>query len=70
MVQGRPGELFFVLTYLPDLQWCHLAPLQQCEEWGADKGPEVAGKPRWKLVPEGEVHISCTACTLIVGWVA
>jgi hypothetical protein len=67
-VKGRAEELFFVLTYLPDLQWCHLAPLMQGGVYGADKGPDVAGKPKWKLVPEGEAEeldISALLCTVV-----
>ena len=28
-VEGRPGRFYFVLTYIPDLFWCRLAPLAQ-----------------------------------------
>ena len=42
---------WYVLTYLPDLQWCHVAPLERRGVFPADAGVS-AGRPRWMLVPE------------------
>jgi len=67
-VADRPGQLFFVLTYLPDLQWTHLAPLMEAGVFGPEKGQEAAGKKRWKLVPEGEaeeIDTSALQCTVV-----
>ena len=46
-----PLPLRYVLTYLPDLQWCHVAPLERRGVFPADAGVS-AGRPRWMLVPE------------------
>jgi len=70
---GPKGELygefkyFYVLTYIPDLVWCHLAPMKQIGNWGDDK-PECEGRPIWRLVDEDEgkeVDISAEFCTLV-----
>ena len=45
-------EYFYVLTYLPDLQWCHVGPL---EKRGVFPPGSTRGRPgydRWMLVPE------------------
>ena len=59
---------FFVLTYIPDLQWCHVAPLQRGGHFRADlHGAEHAGKQKWVLVPEGngeEYDVSASRCTV------
>ena len=52
---GHEG-LFFVLTYIPDLQWCHLGPMRKCGVFGNDKNGEptvVTGRDKWMLCPEG-----------------
>jgi hypothetical protein len=54
----------YVLTYIPDLKWCHLAPMVQVGRFGSDK-PKVTGRPKWKLVDESlgkEVDISARFC--------
>jgi HMG (high mobility group) box/LysM domain len=46
-------EYWFVLTYIPDLQWCHLVPLVKVGEFTVeDKKPRLVGRPKWKLVDE------------------
>jgi len=59
-------EYWYVLTYLPDLQWCHVAPL---EKRGAFGGSSLsAGRPRWMLVPEdagGEIDVSAARCVIM-----
>lgn len=54
----------YVLTYIPDLKWCHLAPMVQDGIFGDDK-PKARGKPKWRLVNESlgrEVDISSSYC--------
>jgi hypothetical protein len=61
---GSEYEYFFVLTYIPDLHWCHLAPMVRVGNWGPDK-PQAEGRPIWMLVNENEgkeVDISSTFC--------
>ena len=57
-------EYYYVLTYLPDLQWCHVAPLTKR---GLFKGTGSAsdGRPRWMLVSEeegGEIDVGAGRC--------
>jgi hypothetical protein len=54
----------YVLTYIPDLKWCHLAPMVQDGAFGEDR-PRALGKPKWRLVDESlckEVDISSSFC--------
>jgi HMG (high mobility group) box/LysM domain len=56
-------EYWYVLTYIPDLQWCHLAPLYKIGRvFGeTNNGSSSVGRPIWKLVDEElgeEVDIS------------
>ena len=63
---------YFVLHYVPDLHWCHLAPMRQDGVF-----PEVsrlgmphqhAGKKRWRLMPEGqskELDVSAARCIIV-----
>mmetsp|Transcript_22331 Transcript_22331/g.32972 ORF Transcript_22331/g.32972 Transcript_22331/m.32972 type:complete len:1176 (-) Transcript_22331:39-3566(-) len=63
----RDSKYFYVLTYIPDLVWCHLAPMRQVGHWGDDK-PECQGRPKWMLVDESEgkeLDISADYCTLV-----
>jgi hypothetical protein len=58
-----PYGLYFVLTYIPDLQWCRLGPL---EIRGTFKKPSsFAGQPRWMLVrgEEAEADVSALRCS-------
>eukprot|EP00546_Thalassionema_frauenfeldii_P012623 CAMPEP_0178910170 /NCGR_PEP_ID=MMETSP0786-20121207/8944_1 /TAXON_ID=186022 /ORGANISM="Thalassionema frauenfeldii, Strain CCMP 1798" /LENGTH=826 /DNA_ID=CAMNT_0020582383 /DNA_START=178 /DNA_END=2658 /DNA_ORIENTATION=+ len=60
-------KYFYVLTYIPDLVWCHLAPMRQVGYWGDDK-PECRGRPKWMLVDESEgreLDISADFCSLV-----
>jgi hypothetical protein len=69
-VRGKPGP-WFVLTYIPDLQWCHVGPLRQNGVFGNDKkgeATEVTGQPRWMLASEGtaeELDVSAFNCTVL-----
>jgi hypothetical protein len=54
----------YVLTYIPDLKWCHLAPMVQDGTFGEDRR-RALGKPKWRLVDESlckEVDISSSFC--------
>ena len=64
----RLWEYYFTMTYIPDLEWCFLAPLEECGTFSAEFGLAVKGRPRWKTVPEGqgrELHVSARRCTLV-----
>ena len=61
-------QYFFVLTYIPDLQWCRLAPMHPCGIFGDEKNGIARGRLRWKLVEEGralELDISAKRCTIV-----
>lgn len=54
----------FVLTYIPDLKWCHLAPMIQDGYFGPER-KRAEGRPKWKLVDESlghELDISSMFC--------
>ena len=60
----RNYTYWYVLTYIPDLQWCHLAPMVTVGTFGPDK-PRAEGRPKYKLEDESlglEVDISSTFC--------
>ena len=61
-------EYFYVLTYLPDLQWCHVGPLERRGVFGADETRGRPGRDRWMLVPEemgGERDCGAARCTIM-----
>jgi hypothetical protein len=54
----------FVLTYIPDLKWCHLAPMVQDGVFGPER-KRSEGRPKWRLVDETvghELDISSVFC--------
>ena len=58
-------KYYFVLTYIPDLQWVHLAPMHQYGIFTTQKRGVAMGRPRWMLAPEGkacELDISASRC--------
>ena len=60
----REFKYFYVLTFIPDLMWCHLVPMRQVGSWGSDK-PKCEGRPIWMLVDESEgkeLDISASFC--------
>ena len=61
-LQPEYYKYWFVLTYIPDLQWCHLVPLVRVGEFTPeDKKARLVGRPKWKLVDESlcqEIDIS------------
>ena len=60
-------EYFYVLTYIPDLQWTRLAPMQQDGVF-ENRYSSVAGRAKWVLVPEGQGHeidVSASRCAIV-----
>jgi len=61
-------EYWYVLTYLPDLQWCHVAPLEKRGVFSDTPGPSghvATGRPCWMLVSEeegGEIDVGAGRC--------
>jgi hypothetical protein len=43
--EGTDRKYYYVLTYLPDLQWCHLAPMYKSGVFG-EKAKQSEGRPR------------------------
>jgi hypothetical protein len=73
-VQGEEAahEYYFVLHYVPDLHWCHLAPLRMVgtfpELTRQGKPHPHVGKRRWRLMPEGEskeLDVSAERCIIV-----
>ena len=61
-------EYYFVLTYIPDLQWCHVAPMMQCGMFTTEKRGIAMGRPKFMLVPEGkasELDVSASRCVVV-----
>ncbi|KAJ8613688.1 hypothetical protein CTAYLR_003159 [Chrysophaeum taylorii] len=57
---------WFVFTYVPDMAWCHVCPMERHGVFGANS--KRNGRPRWRLVPEGEareIDVSAARCTPI-----
>lgn len=46
-------DYYYVLTYIPDLQWVHLIPLRKVGEFGQEN-PHSSGRPIWMIVGEDE----------------
>ncbi len=61
----------YVLTYLPDLQWCHVAPLERRGTFGEKSSPAghvATGHDRWMLVSEeegGEIDVGAGRCHIM-----
>ncbi|CAB9511306.1 expressed unknown protein [Seminavis robusta] len=52
-LQPETYKYWFVLTFVPDLQWCHLVPLVRVGEFSEeDKKARLVGRSKWKLVDE------------------
>lgn len=62
VIQPNEYEYWFVLTFIPDLEWCHLVPLVGVSTFSTeDRKPRFIGKTKWKLVDEKvaqEIEIS------------
>lgn len=64
---GTEYKYYYVLTFLPDLQWCHLAPMKKVGVYGNDK-PKSQGRPMWMLVNEDEgkeIDVTSTYCEVV-----
>jgi LysM domain len=64
MTEGSNYLYWYVLTFIPDLKWCHLAPMVQDGMFGIDK-PKACGRAKWRLVDESfghEVDLSSSYC--------
>lgn len=64
MTEGIDFKYWYVLTFIPDLNWCHLAPMREAGTFGDDKG-NSQGRTKWMLVDEKlgmEVDISGSFC--------
>lgn len=60
-ISGAEHPFYFVLTYIPDLRWCRVAPM-----W--EQGAFDDGAVRWKLMPEGqglELDVSAGRCRAV-----
>lgn len=63
-LEGKDYKYWFVLTYIPDLRWCHLAPMVQEGHFGPER-KRSHGRPRYRLVDENlgkELDISSMYC--------
>jgi len=64
---GNEFEYYFVLTYIPDLFWCHLVPMRKAGVFGK-RWPKVTGRTKWVLVGEEEgkeIDISAGVCEVV-----
>lgn len=62
--EGHDYSYWFVLTYIPDLKWCHLAPMIQDGIFGPER-KRSHGRPKWRLVDEKlgkELDLSSMYC--------
>jgi len=65
---GTEFEYYYVLTYIPDLFWCHLAPMKKKGTFGSKYPEKVKGRPKWVLVGEDEgkeLDISAAVCEVV-----
>mmetsp|Transcript_5782 Transcript_5782/g.13656 ORF Transcript_5782/g.13656 Transcript_5782/m.13656 type:complete len:945 (+) Transcript_5782:280-3114(+) len=63
-LEGKQYTYWFVLTYIPDLKWCHLAPMVPDGVFGPER-KRSNGRTRWRLVDENlghELDISSMFC--------
>lgn len=66
-LEGKDYKYWFVLTFIPDLKWCHLAPMVKEGYFGPDRR-RSHGRPRYRLVDEKlfkELDISSSFCILV-----
>ena len=74
--EAAHAPFYFVLHYVPDLHWCHLAPMRQDGVFPefTRKGTKCAhvGKKKWRLVPEHapaaeskEIDVSAERCIVM-----
>ena len=63
---GDEFRYFYALTYIPDLYWCHLAPMRKVGVFGSNK--KSGGRTKWMLVNEGEgkeLDITGAVCQVV-----
>jgi hypothetical protein len=64
---GDEFQYYYVLTYIPDLFWCHLAPLRKAGVFGPNR-KKSEGRTKWMLVDEGEgkeLDITGAVCQVV-----
>ena len=64
---GEEFQYYYVLTYIPDLFWCHLAPLRNVGVFGSNR-KKSEGRTKWMLVHEGEgkeMDITGAVCQVV-----
>lgn len=57
-------DYWFVYHYVPDMEWCHICPMEPHGVFGPNS--KRNGRPRWRLVPEGqarEIDVAAYRCT-------
>ena len=71
-VDGLGERYYYVLTYIPDLFWCRVAPMRQAGTFSAERekaAKGVTGRPKWMLEPEGEgggeLDVSALRCVQV-----
>lgn len=60
-------DYYYVLTFIPDLQWVHLIPMVRAGEFDDDH-PEICGRPIWKLIGEDagkEIDTTAAMCEVV-----
>eukprot|EP00924_Labyrinthula_sp_SR-Ha-C_P007505 snap_masked-scaffold_24-processed-gene-5.14-mRNA-1 protein AED:0.11 eAED:0.13 QI:0/0/0/1/1/1/2/0/797 len=60
-------KYYYVITYIPDLQYLRLAPMEK-DGYFSNKHKYFSGQIKWKCVPETEgyeIDISANRCTVI-----
>lgn len=60
-------DYYYVLTFIPDLQWVHLIPMVKAGEFD-DEHPEIYGRTIWKLVGEDagkEIDTTAAMCEVV-----
>mmetsp|Transcript_40927 Transcript_40927/g.73781 ORF Transcript_40927/g.73781 Transcript_40927/m.73781 type:complete len:1370 (-) Transcript_40927:68-4177(-) len=63
-------EYYYVLTFIPDLQWVHLIPMRKAGVFGPEH-PEACGRPIWMIVGEDEgkeIDTSAAACQSVTAF--
>jgi len=60
-------DYYYVLTFIPDLQWVHLIPMVKAGEFD-EEHPEICGRPIWKLIEEDagkEIDTTAAMCEVV-----
>eukprot|EP00939_MAST-03C_sp_MAST-3C-sp1_P000960 g960.t1 len=62
------SEYYFVITFIPDLQWCRLVPMKRDGKFSRKDGAQFVNRDRWRLESEDdaiEVDVSATRCVVM-----